>query len=86
MLFSIITHELTAVPILRRSTMSNPTRPIEVYRCWSDHTWDTAFVDIPRNTPDDRIAEAAEAAVLRGLSPGICDLAFVGIYHVPEEV
>ena len=31
------------------------TRTVEYFRLWDDHTWDTDFIDIPANTPEDRL-------------------------------
>ena len=50
------------------TTVPRKTRQIEYYRLWSGNggdsgTWDTDFVAIPANTPDDKIAEAVEMAV-----------------------
>ena len=42
------------------------TKTVEYWRMWTEHgdsgTWDTDYVDIPADTPDDK-AEALDAAV-----------------------
>lgn len=42
--------------------MVEKTRSVEYYRLWDDHTWDTDFIDIPENTPDNLLEEAVRAA------------------------
>jgi hypothetical protein len=64
--------------------MGGPTREIEVYRCWDDYTWDTEFVAIPADTPEEKIEEAAEKATLAALRQGADLPVMVGVYHVPE--
>ena len=68
--------------------MPGKARLIEYYRLWPGNngyggTWDTAFVAIPANTPDDKITAVAEKAVAaiqwRNEPPVI-----TGIYNVPE--
>jgi hypothetical protein len=63
------------------------TRPIEYYRLWPGNggdsgTWDTDFVQIAADTPDDKIEEAVQQAVAkikwRDQPPAI-----TGIYSVP---
>ena len=57
------------------------TRAIEVYLGYgSDHgTWTTEYVDIPENTPDDKIESAArDAARAEGH-----DIVFCGVYCIP---
>lgn len=59
---------------------------VEYFRCWGQggdsDTWDTGYLEIPANTPDDQIQEAIEAACRR------VDWAddvpvLVGLYHLP---
>lgn len=65
------------------------TRPIEYYRLWAGNsgdsgTWDTDIIDIPADTPDDKIEEAVKdaAAKIRWREePPV----LVGIYSVPEQ-
>ncbi len=63
------------------------TRSIEYYRCWAGNsgdsgTWDTDFVTIPADTPDDQIdrvvREAVEKIQWRNEPPVL-----VGVYSVP---
>lgn len=37
-------------------------REVEYYRLWEDHTWDTAFIDIPLETPEEQMEDAIRAA------------------------
>ena len=51
----------------RKTQMPKKTREIEYYRLWpggsgDSGTWDTDFVEIPADTPEDEIAEAVEKA------------------------
>jgi len=71
-----------------RAEMPKKTRQIEYYRLWpggsgDSGTWDTDFVDIPADTPDNHIGEAVERAVAairwRDEPPII-----TGIYSMPE--
>ena len=63
-------------------------RQIEYYRLWSGNsgssgTWDTDYVDIPADTPEDKIDEVAKAAInLIGWTDEV-PIA-TGIYHVPS--
>jgi hypothetical protein len=43
------------------------TRSVEYYRCWAGNggdsgTWDTDFIDIPADTPEDKVEEAVRKA------------------------
>ena len=38
------------------------TRTVEYYRLWDDRTWDTDFIAIPADTPEDKLEEAVRAA------------------------
>ena len=60
-------------------------REIEVYRCWDDHTWDTEFVEIPDDTPDDEIGLAAEHVTLEALRHSADLPVMIGVYHIPGE-
>ena len=64
--------------------MNRPMREIEVYRCWDDHTWDTEIVDIPADTPEEKIEEVAEKAALEALRHSADLPVVVGVYHIPE--
>jgi len=37
-------------------------RLVEYYRCWGSGTWDTHFINIPVNTPDDQLDQAVREA------------------------
>lgn len=39
------------------------TREVEYYRLWPEHVWDTDWIDIPADTPDDRVDAAIREAV-----------------------
>lgn len=46
------------------------TRVVEYFRCWSGNdvgsgTWDTGFIAIPADTPEDRIDDVIRSAVFR---------------------
>lgn len=64
------------------------TRSVEYYRGWPGNQgdrgqWDTGFIDIPADTPDDLLDNAIrEAAVLLPWADEIP--IFVGLYHKPE--
>jgi hypothetical protein len=55
-------------------------REIEVYRLFSDHTWDTAFVSIRKDTPE-KLVEVVATCVAVNLWP---ELIAVGVYHIPS--
>ena len=46
---------------------SRKTRSVEYYRLWGGDsgTWDTDFIDIPADTPDDRLDEAIREAAAK---------------------
>ena len=48
--------------------MTPKIRQVEYYRLWAgatgdSGTWDTDFVDVPGDTPNDKMAEAAKKAI-----------------------
>jgi hypothetical protein len=50
--------------------MAAKTRTVEYFRGWAGNggdsgTWDTDYVDIPADTPDDKVQQAIEAACAR---------------------
>jgi hypothetical protein len=67
--------------------MAKTTREIEFYRLWAGNggasgTWDTDFVDIPADTPDELIAAAVQRAadqIAWNPTPPVA----VGVYSVP---
>ncbi len=58
-------------------------RTVECFLCWSDGTWSTDFVEIPADTPDDRVADVAELAIYR--RQWAKDLAFGGLYNSNDD-
>jgi hypothetical protein len=59
-------------------------RTVEYYRLWSDHTWDTDFIDIPADTPDEKLDEAIREAAWE--IPWEKELpVIVGCYHAGDE-
>ena len=47
----------------RRDVAQSKTRSVEYYRCWAGNggdsgTWDTDFIDVPADTPEDRLEAA----------------------------
>ena len=65
------------------------TRPIEMYVgiYQGDYqTWDTAFVDIPADTPDDKVEEVAKETLLKELEKQKdLHVAFVGVYCTNDD-
>ena len=43
------------------------TRTVEYYRCWDDRTWDTDFIEIPRDA--EHLNEAIETAAEKQQTP-----------------
>lgn len=65
---------------------NKPTRRVEYYRLWlhgSDcGTWDTDFIEIPVDAPEDKLDEAVRDAAAQ--IDWVDDPpAIVGVYHVP---
>lgn len=62
-----------------------PTRTVEYFRCWSDGTWDTDFIAIPADTPDERLDDEVRAAASKinwaEEAPQI-----VGCYYAGDDV
>jgi hypothetical protein len=56
------------------------TRLIEMYVGYSEGSWNTTYVDIPMDTPDDLIEQAA---MLAGQNQ-IKDYVFIGLYNITE--
>ena len=60
------------------------TRTVEYFRCWDDHTWDTDFIEVPADTPeeklDEAVIEAAQAIDWENEAP-----ALVGLYCASDE-
>ncbi len=64
--------------------MAIATREVEVYRCWDDRTWDTEFVEIPADTPENDIGKAAEHAALEAMRNSADLPVVVGVYCIPD--
>jgi lysophospholipase L1-like esterase len=64
--------------------MSKPTVQVEYYRLWEDGTWDTEFLDIPADTPENEyenaVRQVAAKIKWRDTPPVI-----VGLYSGPAE-
>ncbi len=52
-------------PSLLRISPTAVSRPIEMGRCFMPDRWDTVIVQIPVDTPEDKIHEVAQAEVCR---------------------
>jgi hypothetical protein len=66
--------------------MEEKMRQIEYYRLWGGDsgTWDTDFIGIPSDTPDDKILAAVHLAVdARGWNNEVPVI--IGIYSIPTE-
>lgn len=51
----------------RGRRVASETRTVEYYRCWSGNggdsgQWDTDFIEIPKDTPDDELDKAVVKA------------------------
>lgn len=76
-------------PQVRTPTKANVTEAragmmlVEYFRLWDDNTWDTEFIPIPADTPEERareaIFEAAEKILWTDDIPVV-----VGLYHWPN--
>ena len=60
------------------------TRTIEYFRCWSDRTWDTDFIEIPADTPDNEI-EAAVRFYAQQIDWVEDPPMFVGVYCTMDD-
>ena len=68
--------------------MSKKTRTVEMYvgvHEGNAQTWFTEFVDIPADTPEDKVGEVAEKKLLRRLEKTDLQVAFVGVYNDSYE-
>lgn len=65
--------------------MAKPTQTVEVFRCWDDRTWDTAFVEIPADTAAEDVEETAVHAAYEDLRNSADLPFFIGIYCFGEE-
>lgn len=66
------------------------TRTVEMYvgeaALGESHgMWNTDYVDIPADTPEDKIAEVAERAMWKQLEEQKAgNVVFIGVYHIPD--
>ena len=65
--------------------MKDLKRVVEMYVGWGFHgidsgTWETEYVEIPRDTPECQVRERAIAQAKEDFS----DFVFVGIYSIPD--
>lgn len=59
-------------------------RPIEMYCCYDDYTWQCEhFVEIPEDTPEDKIEEVAIALARKKFTDN--SIMFVGVYSIPVD-
>lgn len=68
--------------------MTEPeTREIECFRCRSDQTWGTDFIDIPTRVPlkDNGAVQAATETAARAIDWKDESPVFVGLHHSNEE-
>lgn len=65
------------------------TKKVEIYIGYTDRTWDTAFIDMPKNIPDEEIESfiIQEAIDLWANTPSVhVEVAFAGLYNdCPDE-
>jgi hypothetical protein len=60
------------------------TRTVEYFRLWDNQTWDTDFIDVSADTPDDRLEAAIREAA--GRIKWESDVpVVVGLYNAGEE-
>jgi len=61
-------------------------RQIEMYINYTDHTWGTEMVEIPADTPEKDIEQTATNMMMINIckNSSLVDVAFVGVYHIPE--
>ena len=64
------------------ATLNNTKkRKVEVYIGFDDHTWDTKMVEIPEDTPEMWVKEAAEKKALYDVPITSRNVSFIGIYN-----
>jgi hypothetical protein len=61
------------------------TRSIEMIRCWMNGTWDTAFQNIPANTPEGDIDRVAIDAHISELQQAKLEVAHVAVYCTNDD-
>jgi len=59
-------------------------RPVEMYCCYDDHTWQNEhFVEIPEDTPEEEIEKLALKLAKEQLDHP--DIMFIGVYSIPMD-
>ncbi len=64
--------------------MPKNIRHIEVYVGYVDHSWETRMIPILASTPETAI-ESVTIEVATHLLSHQNDIAFIGVYHIPED-
>lgn len=63
---------------------SKRVRPIEMYCCYDDYTWQCEhFVEIPEITPDHMVEQVALEKARKQFTED--SIVFIGLYSVPED-
>jgi hypothetical protein len=60
------------------------TRTVEYYRLWEDHTWDTEFLEVPTDTPEEQLEDFVRAWAAKHDWQGELPV-LVGLYHYADE-
>ena len=63
------------------------TRDVEMYIGYTNKTWSTAFVKIPRNTEESKVGDIAVYTAIELFydNPEIeGEIAFIEVYNIPE--
>lgn len=64
--------------------MKTKMRPVEMYCCYDDHTWqDSHFVEVPENTPEDQIENLAMKLAHEKFTDD--SIVFIGVYSIPAD-
>lgn len=77
-----------AAPIAPTPASSPPgrkMRTVEYCACWQDRTWTTDFMDVPYDTPEDKIEDALRAAALRTDWGPRGGPVLISLYHIPPD-
>lgn len=84
-----LTEDGIITPEIIQNAKDHPVMEVEIYRLWDDKTWDTSYVTIPSDTPDDKVEEVArqEAFALvekyqPSYAPTLCGC---GLHHFSRE-
>ena len=60
------------------------TRNIEIYTGYHDNTWDSYYVEIPADTPENDIEKVAIGIEENNLNQKGVIVAFIGLYSIPS--